>query len=96
MRTLARVEKKRQGLEVDIERKSKEREKRIQNLAQRKHISRLRSAAAGAANGLGMLGQAALAMTGDVIPGVSIMTTAVKLGVRVLGLIFERVNDVQS
>ena len=95
MRTLAQVEKKRQGLEVDIERKSKEREKRIQNLAQQRQISRSRSAAASAANGLGMLGQAALAMAGDLIPGGSMMMRAVTLGVSVLKLIFG-VNDIQS
>ena len=96
MRTLAQLEKKRQGLEVDIERNSKEREKRIQNLAQQRQVSRSRSAVAGAANGLGMLGQAALAMAGDLIPGGTIMMKAVKLGVIVLGLIFGTVKDIQS
>ncbi len=43
-----------------------------------------------------MLGQAALAMAGDLIPGGRIMMGAVKLGVSVLKLIFETVNDVQS
>lgn len=96
MRTLAQLEKKRQGLEVDIERNSKKREKRIQNLAQQRQVSRSRSAVAGAANGLGMLGQAALAMAGDLIPGGTIMMKAVKLGVIVLGLIFGTVKDIQS
>lgn len=96
MRTLAQLEKKRQGLEVDIERNSKEREKRIQNLAQQRQVSRSRSAVAGAANGLGMLGQAALAMAGDLIPGGTIMMKAVKLGVIVLELVFGTVKDIQS
>ena len=88
MRTLAQLEKNRQGLEVDIERNSKEREKRIQNLAGQRQVSRSRSAVAGAANGLGILGQAALAMAGDLIPGGTIMMKAVKLGVIVLELVF--------
>ena len=43
-----------------------------------------------------MLGQAASAIAGDVIPGGRIMMRAVKLCVRVLELISGRVNDIQS
>lgn len=96
MMTLAQVEQTSQGLEVDIERKSKERERRIQNLAQQRRTSRSGSATAGAAKGLGMLGQAAMAMAGDLIPGGTIMIRAVRLGVSVLRLIFETVQDIQS
>lgn len=53
-RTVAQVEKNWRDLEVGIKRKSKEREKRIQNLAQQRQVSRSRSATAGAVNGLGM------------------------------------------
>ena len=96
MRTLAQLEKERQGLEVDIERISKEREQQIQNLARQRQLSRSRSAAAGAANGLGMLAQAALALAGDLIPGGTIMMKAVKLGVTVLELVFGTVKDILS
>ena len=96
MRTLARVEKDRRDLEVDIKRKSKEREKRIQNLAQQRQVSRSRSATAGAVSGLGMLGQAALAMAGEAGSGVMIMMRAVKLGAMVLGLVLGTGIDVLS
>ena len=96
MRTRAQLEEERQGLEVDIERISKEKEQRIQNLAQQRQVSRSRSAVAGAANGLGTLGQAALALAGDLIPGGTIMMKAVKLGVTVLELVLGTVKDILS
>ena len=88
---LAQADKQRRSLGVDIESKLKERDELIQKLAQQTNSSWLRTAAVGAANGLGVLGPAALAIAG-LITGTTPIVRALKLGFGVLKLIFEAVG----
>ena len=73
---LTLMEQERRRLDVDIAGKSRESDKRIQELAQQTRTSKLRAVAAGAAKRLGFLGPAVLALMGEPVSGATMMIQA--------------------
>ena len=93
MSRLALAEQERRKLDVDIASKSKESNKRIQELAQQTQASKWSAFAAGAAKGLGFLGPAVMALMGVPVTGT---IKAFTLSLKVLELIFQMVDHVRS
>ena len=93
MSRIALAEQERRKLDVDVAGKSKESDKRIQQLAQQTQASEWRAFTAGAANGLGFLGPAVMGLMGVPVPGtIKAFTPSLK----VLELIFQMVNSIRS
>ena len=90
---LALAEQERGKLDLDISGKSKEGDKRIEELAQQTRASKWGAFAAGAAKGLGFLGSAVMALMGLPVSGT---IKAFTLSLQVLELIFQMVDSIRS
>ena len=93
MSRLALAEQERRKLDVDIAGKSRESDKRIQELAQQTQESKWGAFAAGAARGLGLLGPAVMALMGVPMSGA---VTAFTISLKVSELIFQMVDRIRS
>ena len=87
------AEQERRKLDVDIASKSRESDKRIEELAQQTQVSKWGALAAGAAKGLGLLGPAVMALMGVPMSGA---VTAVTLSLKVSELILQMVDRIRS
>ena len=96
MSRLTSAEIERRRLDVDIAGKSRESNKRIQELAQQSRAPKWRAVAVNAAKGLGFIGPAVLVLMGEPMSAATVMTKAFKLSVDVLKWIFEMVDSIQS
>ena len=93
MSRLALAEQERRKLDVDIAKKSRESDKRIQELAQQTQASKWGALVAGAAKGLGLLGPAVMALMGVPMSGA---VTAFTLSLKVSEFIFQMVDRIRS
>ena len=93
MSRIALAEQERRKLDIDIAGKSKESDKRIQELAQQTRASKWGAFAAGGAKGLGFLGPAVMALMEVPMSGT---IKAFTLSLKVLELIFQMVDSIRS
>ena len=93
MSRIALAEQERRKLDIDIAGKSKESDKRIQELAQQTRASKWGAFAADAAKGLGFLGPAVMALMEVPMSGT---IKAFTLSLKVLELIFQMVDRIRS